>query len=252
MNKQDWKLWNKLTFKTLSYRKNFDMIDNNENYITEYEGLITKLMINERKPPYVVGEYGFSVWNINMGVKYNTDFRELLLKHEFEDTYSELISAIDNDGINIYDYDKIILIHNVTIAKDFRKRGVVEELTEMFYRDFYGEKIAIIVLAKPFQNNKIDLDFFSKHKYVSVKESLNILEAQKVPSMKYYSLDELMEKDDVEKNEYKLFAVASKCGFQRIGDSYLFLLSPEKVIERFEKKQKMIQPINDEEDNFLY
>ena len=38
-------------------------------------------------------------------------------------------------------------------------------------------------------------------------------------SYAYYSLDELKKTGDIEMSEYKLFALANKCGFNRIDDS---------------------------------
>jgi hypothetical protein len=53
-----------------------------------------------------------------------------------------------------------------------------------------------------------------------------------------------LEKQDTEKNEYKLFSVAAKCGFTRIGESYLFQYSPEKTIERMIEKREYKLKLN--------
>ena len=50
-----------------------------------------------------------------------------------------------------------------------------------------------------------------------------------------------MNKRDVELNEYKLFSVASKCGFSRLDNSHLFQFSPDKIIERMLEKRDMLQ-----------
>jgi len=111
----------------------------------------------------------------------------------------------------------------------------------MFYRDFYYIDIAIIMLVKPFQDNPIDADFYFNRKQVLVRESLDFSDAISISATEYYSLNELSKKNDTELNEYKLFAVANKCGFNRINNSHLFLFSPEKIEERLLEKQNFIQ-----------
>ena len=246
MNRLDWNLWSNITFKTQGYRKNFDMVNFNENFITEYDGTIAEIRFKKRKPPRPVGEYGFSVWNIAMGESFAVNFHKLIKEHAFEDTYRELIDVIKKEKINIKDYKKIVLVHTFVVKKEYRKRGITEEFTEMLYRDFYNEDVAIIVLVKPFQDNPIDADFFNNRKMVLVRESLNQLEAVGVPATQYYSLDELVANKDTELNEYKLFSVANRCGFERINESHLFLFSPEKIAERMSEKQVYSQRIETE------
>jgi len=235
---KDWNLWNNITFKTQGYRKNFDLVNDNENIITEYEGKISEIRIHEQKPPLIVGEYGFSVWNIALGKKFDADINKLINEHQIENTYSELINVIKKNNYNLYEYKKLVLVHTFILRKDYRKRGLTEEFIEMLYRDFYSDDIAIIALVKPFQNNPIDADFFFNHKFVPVKEKLKALDVVNVPATEYYSLKELVENKDIEMIEYKLFSIANKCGFNRIDDSFLFILSPKKVIERIEEKYK--------------
>ena len=246
MKRKDWNLWNNITFKTQGYRKNFDIINTNENYITEYDGGIGEIRLQKRKPPRPVGEYGFSVWNIGLGNKFHVDFNKLIKEHAFEDTYKELFGVIKKKEIDMKDYKKIVLVHTFILNKDYRKRGITEEFIEMLYRDFYCDDVAIIMLVKPFQDNLIDADYYFNRKHVLVRETLNIKDAIGVPATEYYSLNELIEKEDTELNEYKLFAVADRCGFKRINESHLFLLSPEKITERLEEKQKFTQQLETE------
>ena len=103
-------LWSNLTFKTRCYRKNFDLVTENENIITEYEGSVSKLRIAEGIRPFIIGEYGFSVWNIDLAKKLNIDVNAVLKAYAIEDTYSELKRAVDNNEIDLYKYQKIILI----------------------------------------------------------------------------------------------------------------------------------------------
>lgn len=240
--KKDWNLWNNITFKTQGYRKNFDIINTNENYITEYEGTISELRIDKRKPPRPVGEYSFSVWNIELGEKFYVDFNKLIKQHAVDDLYNELVDMIKKDKININKYKRIVLVQTLVLSKEYRKRGVTEEFVEMLYRDFYCDDVAVIMLVKPYQDNLLNTEYF-RYKKVLVKETLKPADAIGVLATEYYSLNELLSKNDTEFNEYKLFAVANKCGFQRLNDSHLFLLSPEKIEERMVEKQEYSQQV---------
>ncbi len=239
MKRKDWILWTNITFKTESYRKNFDFICDNESYITEHSGTIMEVRISENKPPLIIGEFGISVWNTGLGRKFSVDFNQLLADHSFESGYKELSDAVKDKSIDFNDYKKIVLVQTFILRSDYRKRGITEEFTEYLFRDFYDENVAIIALFKPFQDNPIDHDYYLNQKTIPVKENLDDLNDIKyIPAVDYYSLNELLEKKDKESNEYHLFSVASKCGFKRIGDNCLFLFSPEKTIERMINKDK--------------
>ena len=245
MERRDWNLWNNITFKTQGYRKNFDIVNTNENFITEYDGTISEIRFEKRKLPRPVGEYGFSVWNIGLGKKFAVNFDKLIKEHALEDTYSELVRVIKKKEIDVKNYKKIVLVHTFVLNKDYRKRGITEEFVEMLYRDFYDEDVAIIMLVKPFQNNLIDAEFYFNHKHILVREGLRTAGVA-VPAPEYYSLNELLEKTDTEINEYKLFAVAHRCGFQRINESYLFQFTPEKIEDRMSEKQLFSQGVETE------
>lgn len=241
MKNMDWKILTDITFKTHSYRKNFDLVNKNENFITECDGVISKIRIAERKPPIVVGEYGFSVWNIGMNKIFKIDFNKLIRQHKIENTYSELKKVIDADLIDINSCNKLILIHSLVLRPDFRKLEITEEFIEMIYRDYYDENNMIIALVKPFQDNPVDVDYYMKRKSVPLRRNLGDFDnVTNIPAMKYYGLTEFIDKKDTEFNEYKLFSVASKCGFSRIGESHLFQYSPEVTINRMIEKHKMI------------
>ncbi len=241
MNKEDLELWGNITFKTQGYRKNIDFINDNENIITEYEGSVSKIRIFEEKPPIIIGEYGFSVWNIALGEKLNIDFNKLIFDHQHEDTYKELIKLMHNKKIFINDYDKIVFLHTFILTKDFRKKGITQEFIEMLYRDFYNEddSIAIIALVKPFQDNPIDADFYFKRKFVQVKKEVKSNDIINVPATEYYSLNDFNDKTDTEHNEYKLFSLANNCGFKRLDESYLFMFNPEKALNRLINKNNI-------------
>lgn len=246
MNREDWNLWSSLTFKTLGYRKNFDLISYDENIITLYDGMVSEIRIGERKPPRPVGEYGFSVWNIELGQKFGVDFNSLIKEHVAENVYSELVDMIKADEIDIKKYKRIVFVHNFVLNKDYRKRGTTEEFVEMLLRDFYCDNVAIIMLVKPIQNNVVDADHYFNRKEVVISETLNRKDVRSVSAIEYYSLNELLKKEDTEINEYKLFGVAQRCGFERINESYLFLFSPEKAIQRMKIKREFSQLIENE------
>lgn len=229
------RLWQNLTFKTNSYRKNYDLVTENENIITEYDGNVSLLRILEKKVPLIIGEYGFSVWNIQLGKLLGVNFDEIIKLYSLEMTYHELLKCIKNHQINISDYSRIVLIHSFILRPDFRKKNVTEEFVEMIYRDFYTPNTLILALVMPTQNNLIDQEYYFKHKFVEIKEGVRD-EIRQIPAHEYYKLEEILKKDDDELNKYKLFSVAQRCGFEMVGESYLFKFNPEKTIERIIEK----------------
>jgi len=251
MKKIDVNIWSNITFKTLAYRKNYDLITVDENIITEYDGTVSVLRIEQHKSPLIVGEYGFSVWNIELGNMLGVNFDELINAHHIEDTYNELRTVIANDLFNIHEYKKVVLLHSFMLRADVRKHGLSEEFMEMIYRDFYAEDIAVIALVKPFQNNPMDADYYFKRKSVVINEkSADIVSTNNIPATEYYSLNELNNKEDIELNEYKLFSVATRCGFSRIGESYLFKYDPTKTIDRLMDKSLSLDGFDEKSFEF--
>ena len=239
-------LWSHLAFKTRSYRKNYDLVTKNENIITEYEGSISKLRIKERKLPILVGEFSFSVLNLKLGRMLEIDIEKLIKEYELEDTYKELLHVINNNDFKL-NYDKIVIINTLVIHPDYRKQGVTEEFIETMYRDYYSDKTAMIVLAKPIQNNLVDNDYFlNHHKHIEVFKEIRDneeIEKTKIPAYEYYSLDKLHDKDDIEFNELKVFAVVDRCGFTRFGETHLFIYNPDKTVVRMLMKMKKIKQL---------
>jgi hypothetical protein len=241
MIEKDLDLWTNITFKTQSYRKNFDFVNDNENIITECEGAISETRIAEQKSPFMVGEYGLSVWNLELGRKFGADIKKLIAEHSFENTYEELANVIKKKHLKINDVKKLVLIHTLILHQNYRKRGIFEEFVEMIYRDFYDDNTIIIALVKPFQDNPIDADYYFKRKFVQTRETVKSKEVNNIPAIDYYSLHEFTKKNDTEINEYKLFSLVSRCGFNRINESHLFQFFPEKTIERMMKKLEFIK-----------
>lgn len=225
-----------ITFKTTSYRKNVDMITNNENIITEYDGNITKLRINERKLPKIIGEYQVSTWNIRLAKLLNYNVINLLKLEFGNDIYDELLELVNYNNFDIYQYNKIVFIHSLVIAKEYRGRGISEEFTEFIYRDFYnGDNVLIISLVKPLQYNKYNYEHYFNDYYVIVKEKYSDTTSLNVLASEYYDLKPFTLKNDVELNQYKLFSAAKRCKFDRISDKFnLFKLN----IDEFENHLK--------------
>lgn len=241
MDKKNIELLNNITFKTHSYRKNFDFINDGENIITEYDGNVSELRIDNLLPPIIIGEYGFSIWNLDLGNKLNIDIDLLIMAHHFEDTYKELINNINCNDLNTIGIKKLVLIHTFILQKKYRKNQITEEFIEMIYREFYNDDTIIIALVKPFQYNVIDADYYLNKKIVKIKQSVKSDNYVTYSANEYYSLDEFINKTDAETNEYKLFGVASKCGFKRINESYLFKFSPEITINRILSKYNKLE-----------
>src|ERR1035437_2613914 len=155
---KNWNIWDNLTFKTIQYNKNFDMVNNNESFITEYCGTISEIRIGDYKPPIIVGEYTISLWNIELGKKFNADFNKLINEHHVEDIYNELLKITKNKDIDIINYNKIAFITTLVIHPDYRKHEITEEFIEFIYRNFYAENNAIIALIKPFQKKDTEIN----------------------------------------------------------------------------------------------
>lgn len=227
-----------ITFKTVSYHKNFDLLVNNEQFITEQNGEISLVRIKERKPPFLIGEYSISVWNFELARKFGVELNDVLKDFFIEEAYIELNNVIENDLIDLSQANKLIVLHNFLIHPDYRKRGVTEEFIEFLYRNYYSKNNKIIALVKPIQTNSVDFDFYSNIKTLKINQ-LNIDDSpyELIPASKYYKLKELND-FDVEMSEYKLYSLAVKNGFNRIGETHLFDFNPEKIIKRITQKRK--------------
>ncbi len=246
MDKRGWEIWSNLTFKTQGYRKNFDLITEDENIISEYIGNISMIRLTEHRPPIVIGEYTFSVWDISLAKILKIDLNKLLEANKMVNAYIELINVIKDGKIIANDYDKIVLIHSLVVCPKYRKMGITEEFVECIYRDYHYDKTAIFAQVQPFQNNQTDYEYYMEQKTVLVRNEYNAINKfDVIPAGEYYKLKRFVEKSDTEGNEYKLFAVAKRCGFQRIDESYLFLLNPETILERIKEKKELQHRINE-------
>lgn len=198
--------------------RNYDVIDLNDNIITECDGTINLIRTSKRLKPLQIGEYSISIWNLDIVNKLNIDVLELLRNYTLEDSYADLYNEINYNNFDIKKYKKIIILHTIVVSKEYRKSEIFNEFIKMIYRNYYSNDVGIIILAKPFQYNVIDEDYYRQHRNIRINDSTL------VTANNYYSLDEFYDKKDRETNEFKVFNLVSKNGFKRIGESYLFQL----------------------------
>jgi hypothetical protein len=243
METKNWNLWNGITFKTINYRRNFDLSVENDSIISEHDGYVSLIRMNDDLPPITIGEFGLSIWNIELAHQLNVNLTELLDYHKAECTYQEL-SKLSKAIIDIHRFDKIVFITNFILHPEYRKLGITEEFVEYMLRDFYAKNQPVIALVKPLQDNPIDIDFFMNHNFVEVRHTLKRLhDVEMVSAREYYSITDLFKKDDREMNEYKLFALAIKCGFKRLNESHLFILSPDNMLQRIKEKKEIMRNV---------
>lgn len=241
MYNQNIRFLSNLTFKTTTYRKNFDLIVADENIITEYEGNVSMLRIRDRKLPLLIGEYGFSVWNIKLARMLEYDILKLLKAYHDDGSYDELMKIVKMGLFDMSKYKKIVILHSLVIHPEFRKKNITEEYIETIYRDYYDDDVAILALVRPFQNNKNDREYYYSHKFISLKKVVDESDVvEKMSASDYYSLNNFEDNKDTEINEYKLFSVAARCGFNRIGDTYMFEFIPDKIKKRLLRKNNII------------
>jgi hypothetical protein len=146
----------------------------------------------------------------------------------------------------------LVLVNSFVLREEYRKKEITEEFIEMIYRDFYNDNTLIVAFVMPFQDYEVNADYYMNQKSVQVREKLRFFnDIKEVRASEYYSLDKFFRKEDKEMNEYKLFSVANKCGFSRIGESHLFKYSSNKTIDRILEKLKLSQNlIKKDEDTY--
>lgn len=236
---KNYDLWRRLTFKTLAYRKNFDFGVPDDDFLTEYEGTVSELRVGEKKLPFIVGEYNYTEWNISLAEYYGVNLMNVLKQYIHENSYIELSHVINEGDFWLNDIDRLIILHNFVIHPDYRKKGVTEEFIETIYRDhFSGGNNKFLVLVKPLQNNTMYYEHYAKDRIIKIKHSIDKDGPyEEMLSYKYFGLSEFEGKEDEELNHYRLYALASRCGFNRVGESSIFDFNPEKISQRLDAKR---------------
>lgn len=232
MNLTSDNLLKNITFKSTSFCRNYDFFDDADNTIIEIDGLINRVNIETKSKPTLIGEYSLSMWNLTLMRLFNHDIVNLLNHYDGYSTYEQFkgTNLIKESELN--KFNKIIFIHTIVIHPKFRKMGVFSEFIESIYRTYYSEDTLIITLAKPFQNNEIDEDYYRLRRNVIIDDTT-------VSAFNYYSLKEYYNKTDTELNEYKLFNIVGKCGFDRISNTNLFVFNIDKFLNKLKNKYKI-------------
>lgn len=228
---------NNLSFKTLTYHKNRDLMVNYDCAVTMHEGFVSVLRFLDRKMPLIIGEYNFMIIHLDYLRLIDGDLNDLVKISVDDVSYNELNNIIKSKSLDYLDskYDKILVINTLILKKEYRKVGVSEEFIEMLFRNYYNEKTLIYGLFMPMQNNRTDAELFLKERVVRIKnKSGNDSSYDIVPAADYYSLHDILNmKPDDEYNELKVFSIATRLGFSRLSDdSYLFEFKPNKTIQR--------------------
>lgn len=234
-----------ITFKPNLLVKNNDIMNKNDKIITQCDGIISKIRTSERKYPLIIGEYWISMWNLEISRLLNINVNQLLNTMDDEYSYNELNQIINDKLIDLSVYNQLILIQSIVLMENYKKLEITEELIESIYKCFYNDNTLMLAYVRPLQANDSDIDYFTKKKKITVRDSLVDDKKNKlVNANEYYSLDRIInKKTDMGMNEYKLFALANKCGFNRIGDSYMFKFFPEKTINRIKDKHQTLQSL---------
>lgn len=238
MNEKIYNILNDVTFKTQVYQKNFNFLGI-DNIISENDGIITRLRTEENKPPIIIGEFGFSSWNINVAKIYDINIDQVILDYSKENSYGELLHLRKNGSIDFHNINRLYILHSFILHEDYRKYEITEELFEMFYRVFLSENDMLLALVMPFQYNKVDFDYYYKNKKVLNLTSIKPRKQTEHSASDYYSLNNFLDNNDYESDSYRLFALASRCGLIRIGDGHLFKFTPDKTIERLKNKKNI-------------
>jgi hypothetical protein len=241
MDKNDVSFWSNLTFTTECRRKILDFGIDDENIITPFEGNISILRLSESKPPYIIGDYAFEVWNIETAKLLNIDILKLANDMSCIGTYKEFINLIENKLINVFNYKRIIFIHSLIIHENYRKQGITEEFIEYIYRDYDSKENLILAFVKPIQANSFYNELCDEKTVQVIDRTDDKYVYDNVVASDYYSLNNVQKKEDNEINEYKLFALVQRCDFERIGESYLFKFTPNKTIKRLKEKIKLFK-----------
>ena len=236
-NIEDVELWKNLTFKSICYHRNFDLTIPNENIITEYDGNILKVRIKEKKLPVTVGEFSYSTWNLRLGRNLKFKIKKLFEIYSDEIQYEAFVEQLKNKNIKLKEYDKLVFIDRIVLHDRFRKHDICDEFMEFIYRNYYDSKTLIVTYIKPVQEDLVDEEFYLNYKQIQVKENIkSILPVKNVLARDYYKLDEFMINYDKEISTYKLFALATKCGFERVNESKIFIYNTNHTIKRLKYK----------------
>ena len=239
-NFDNMKLWHMLKFKDNAHLSNFDILTENDNLIVEHTGEIIKLRFLEDKPPLPIGDFSYSIWNFKFDKMINNNLLSIMKDYMGNENhpYVDLYRILSDKTLNIQNIDRLIVIHTLILHEDYRKKNIPEEFVEFIYKQFNNDKDIVICNTTPIQHNFEDFDYYNNFKSIEIKNSLN-LPATIIKAKDYYKINELASDDD-EIDLYKVYGVASRCGFNRIEETNLFILNTNRVLNRMLHKHNTI------------
>lgn len=211
-----------ISFKTTIYNKNYDFLEENDNFISQHVGEISKLRIHESKAPIKIGEFELDVLNVGLANEFKCELNEIIEYHQDRETYRELNALIKNGKFSPTKFERIILLHTLFITPEYRKMGVTQEVIEHIFKNYYTQNSIIITLVKPFQYNRIEREIYEEQMEHNFEDE--------------YKLGEFLLRKDVELNYLKLYSLAANCGLVRIDENNLFYLPPVKIKNKIKKK----------------
>lgn len=238
-----------IVFKSTSYNRNYDFGMKYDSYVTTTQGYINYIRTDVHKPTMPIGEYMYNVFNVNLAKKCNVNFMTLLNEWcETNEVYIDFLNLIKSKSINISKYNKIVYISSLILNDKFRNKGICKEFLTNISKEFYGENTLILCLVKPFQTVKDDYEYFIGERTIEVKTyqkddnlsefeqdvrminnvSKNKITIYKIPALRYYNLESGIYLSDLELSYYKLYAHALNLGLERIQETNIFILNPEK------------------------
>ena len=230
---------NNIVFRTTSFDRNEPLIYNNDNILTEGSGTITHVDFSAREHSNIlVGEFEYTIWNLNYSRELNVNAIPLIKEHVRigQEQYNQIQNLNENEILNFNMINKLIIIHSFILNKKYKKLSIPEEFTEFLYKKYFQKNNKILIYSKPIQDNPIDLDYYCNEKKI-------INNKKHYSGRSYFDLDNLINEKDSEMNKYKVYSVASRCGFKRLGESDIFELKPTIIKNKINNKVQLIKII---------
>lgn len=220
----------KLTFTSIGHHKNYDFMFKDESYFNGFEGKITKLRVNEKLKPEVIGCYEFEMWRNDISEQLGLNLNDYLYRFKDYSDFYHITDIIDDKKIDLKKYDKIVFVNTLMLKSEYRGMDVTSEFVEYMYRNYFDRQTLMLFLIKPVQNN---LDFNDIYNNSTIK----LEDGSVIKKSKLFELNKFIDLD-FEISEFKLFNLAKKSGLERINGSNIFMLNPTKVLTRMANKHE--------------
>ena len=228
---------NNLVFITKSTIRNENLLSPSDRFVSYNEGIINKLRIfDERKPPLLVGEYFYYLFNLKEAKEEGLSVVDVLkyLSHpDFgDDGIVSLMEAIKNNEPlynKIKSYNKIIFISYIITSPKIRGNGyILKEFIKTLNKNHLSDDVLVLAYLIPIQYNNFYNNFVLNGQTVEVWENIK-KPPIKVDAKKYYSPETLSKTQDYELDLLKLYSLGKKCGFKNFDNERgLFFYSTKK------------------------